>query len=140
MDKGSVRLVGARVVQSPLGVATAYERDVLPFVRPFTAALTASLPPGPLGMLLDHGAGTGEVAWAVEAQRPTGEMVLLDPSPTMAARLREVFRGRPRTTVVESSLSSWLGSLAELGEPLPVADLITSQLVLPFVPDKLLEL
>jgi hypothetical protein len=41
---------------------------------------------------------------------------------------------------VESALSSWLGLIASPDEPLPLADLITSQLVLPFVPDKLLEL
>ncbi len=135
--QGSVRSVGSQAVQILPGAATAYERDVLPFVRPFTSALIASLPQGPIPTLLDHGAGTGEVAWTIDEQRQVGEMVLLDPSPSMASRLREVFGGRTGTMIVESTLGEWL---AACGDRPPVFDLITSQLVLPFVPDKLRDL
>ncbi len=118
-----------------VGSLTPYEQDVLPFVRPFTDVLASQVPVGDLRRHLDHGAGTGEVILQLERTHMISESVALDPSPVMVARLREIF-GHPVTShsrvvdVVHGTLASYLDN-----GPIEPFDLITSQLVLPFIPD-----
>ena len=109
---------------------TPYERDVLPFIRPFTNALVASLPRRAVENHLDHGAGTGEVVSAVRAKTA----VAVDPNPGMCSRARNRFAEHGEVQVFEGTLDQYI---AQWNEPF---DLITSQLVLPFVPDPLQEL
>ena len=111
---------------------TPYERDVLPFVRPFTAALVGSLDGGAgqprrFTRMLDHGSGTGEVILAMGGRLDGTAIVALDPNPHMATRLRDRFSAHPRVTVCVSTLAA----MALPGQ----FDLITSQLAMPFVPD-----
>jgi trans-aconitate methyltransferase len=118
-----------------IGSPTPYERDVLPFIRPFTDVLVSQVPAQGIHRHLDHGAGTGEVILQLERTHTILETVSLDPSPVMVARLREIF-GHPITApgrvveVVHGTLASYLDN-----GPIEPFDLITSQLVLPFVPD-----
>lgn len=113
---------------------SAYERDVLPFVRPFTAALVESLPAGPFGSVLDHGAGTGEALLAVVGAVAVAESVALDPNPAMCRRLRATLRDQ-RTVVIETTLRDYLRR-----PPDAAFDLIVSQLSLSFVPEPAAEL
>ena len=107
-----------------------YERDVLPFVRPFTDALVASVDTDSIDGLLDHGAGTGAVALALRNAGYGGAVAALDPNPTMADRLRVNIGGDPATTVFEGRLAEFIAAY-----PAERFGLITTQLVLPFVDD-----
>ena len=123
---------GETVIQalSPYECLSPYERDVLPFVRPFTDALVASVDMDSIDGLLDHGAGTGAVALALRNAGYGGAVVALDPSPTMADRLRVNIGGDPATTVFEGRLAEFIAAY-----PAERFGLITTQLVLPFVDD-----
>lgn len=119
-------MYGSAVLDEP----TPYERDVLPFIRPFTDALVASLPDRPVPRHLDHGAGTGEVVSAVRARTA----VALDSNPGMCSRARTRFVEHRDVHVFEGTLDRYVA------EPHDQFDLITSQLVLSFVPDPFREL
>ena len=112
------------------GPLSPYERDVLPFVRPFTDRLVATVDVATVDGLLDHGAGTGEVVCRLRAAGYSGPVVGLDISPAMIDRLQANIGGRPDTTVFGGDLRSFVDAMpdARFG-------LITSQLVLPFVKD-----
>ena len=123
---------------------TPYERDVLPFVRPFTNALVASLPtgngasPARVGRHLDHGCGTGEVVSAVRAHHS----VALDPNAAMCLRARARFANESSVEVVEGTLDNYLNNYLSqhANQHVEPFDLITSQLVLSFVPEPFREL
>ena len=114
---------GALVVNGP----EQYDRLVLPFIHPFTRALVRAVTAPPNAMILDHGAGTGEVALALHRRRPDARIVALDPAEPMLERLRVKAGTAPWLTIHEGSLQS----MADLGP----FDLCVSQLALVFVPD-----
>ncbi|GAC1335482.1 MAG: hypothetical protein NVSMB22_28090 [Chloroflexota bacterium] len=109
-----------------------YDRLVLPFVRPYTRALLRAVRPPSDATVLDHGAGTGEVALALHRLWPDARVVALDPSGPMLARLQEKAGTAPWLTLHEGELLS----ASNLGP----FDLCVSQLSLVFVSDAAAEL
>ncbi len=107
-----------------------YERDVLPFMRPFTDRLVASLDLTTVSCMLDHGAGTGEVVCQLREAGYRARVSALDPNDTMTARLRTNIGAYPGTTIFQGLLPDFIES-----HPSSRFDLITSQIVLPFVDD-----
>ena len=122
------------IALAPLDSATHYATHVVPFVRPFTLALVASLAPHRAGDVLDHGAGTGEVALAVHARYPEALVTALDPN--------EPFLDALATSTAGDS--AWLdlvvGRIEEQPWPAPRFDMVLSQLALMFVSDPAAEL
>lgn len=109
---------------------TPYERDVLPFVRPFTEALVRSVDVNHIDGLLDHGSGTGEVVLRLREAGFRGSVDAFDPNETMVARLRSNIGESPNCRILQSNLESFIAT-----DPGRRYGLITSQLVMPFVPD-----
>ena len=107
-----------------------YERDVLPFMRPFTDRLVASIDLTTVSSMLDHGAGTGEVVCQLREADYRGRVSAFDPNDAMASRLRTNIGAYPDTTIFQGLLSDFIQS-----HPSWRFDLITSQIVLPFVDD-----
>ena len=115
-----------------------YEVDVLPFVRPFTDALVASLRSTDLARIdrvLDHGSGTGEVILQLREAGLRASVVALEPNAIMMERLRHNVQGHPTTETFEGVLADYVAQ--HRGEQF---GLTTSQLVLSFVDDPLAEL
>lgn len=108
---------------------TPYERNVLPFVHPFTDGLVASVDVGDACPVLDHGSGTGEVLRGLRVAGFRGRATALEPDAGMVDRLRVNQRGEDATV--------FHGHLTEFVAANPDArfGLITSQLVLSFVDD-----
>ncbi len=117
------------------GRPSAYETDVLPFVRPFTDALVASVAVPAVHDLLDHGSGTGEVVMQLRRAGLDASVVAVEPSGEMIRRLRENLHGVPRSEAFHGLLADYVQHSPERR-----FDLVTSQLVLSFVPDPLREL
>ncbi len=69
---------------SPTAAAVSYDRHIAPFAAPFAAAAVAALlehtPQEQLRNLLDHGAGTGQVARLLHDRLPVSTVLCLDPS------------------------------------------------------------
>ena len=107
-----------------------YERDVLPFMRPFTDRLVASIDLSTVSCMLDHGAGTGEVVCQLRDAGYRGRVSAFDPNDSMASRLWTNIGAYPGTTVYQGHLSDFIEA-----HPSQRFDLITSQIVLPFVDD-----
>jgi len=117
------------------GELSPYEVDVLPFVRPFTDALVATVEPTAVDRLLDHGAGTGEVIDRLRAAGMTAPAVAVEPDAVMAQRSRDNFPGQAGVDVFEGRLQQYVEA-----HPGETFGLVTSQLVLTFVQDPLAEL
>lgn len=117
------------------GALSPYEVDVLPFVRPFTDALVATVEPTTVGRLLDHGAGTGEVIDRLRAAGTTAPAVAVEPDAGMVQRLRHNFAGQADVEVFEGRLQQYVEA-----HPGETFGLVTSQLVLTFVQDPVAEL
>lgn len=130
----------ARFPGTVVGSHTPYERDVLPFIRPFSEVLISQVPSIRFARHLDHGAGTGEVILQLERTHMISETVALDPSPAMVARLNEIFGTTKQAS--DRVVHTFEGTLASYvqQEGVEPFDLITTQLVLPFVPDPVREL
>ena len=116
---------------------TTYERDVLPFIRPFSVALLASLQNVPLEAVshFDHGSGTGEVLRALDTPTMAARVVALEPNPTMSNRFTELYGSYNSVSLYIGTLENYLAT-----DPALDFDVVTSQLVLPFVPDPFREL
>ena len=150
------------------GQPSPYELDVLPFVRPFTDALVASLRPHSIDRLLDHGAGTGEVIQRLRQAGMSGCALAVEPDAGMVARLRDHFSEEPATRVFDDRLANYVARITTDTTDMPNTrclsdtsdrpdnecttdnqrttdvlsgfDVITSQLVLMFVEDPVAEL
>ena len=119
----------ARIPRS--SAATAYERRVAPFARPFACAAVVGASGLVLSSVIDHGAGTGLVSRLVQAQHPLTHVYVLDPS---APLLAGVGNGPYTTPLVGTALD--LDRLA----PGLVADFVVSNLALMFCPDPVADL
>ena len=117
-------------------VLNAYEADVLPFIRPFTEELVASVDLRTTQRVLDHGSGTGEVIVQLRRAGLDASVLAVEPNETMARRLRQV------VPYESGSAETFEGFLVDYVTEHPGErfDLITSQLVLSFVDDPLGEL
>ena len=105
-----------------------YDRLVLPFIHPFTRALLGRMTSLRPNLVLDHGAGTGEVTLTIHRRWPRARIVALDPSREMLDRLVAKAGGGHDWLAIHS------GTLADAGF-VGRFDLCTSQMVLMFVPD-----
>jgi trans-aconitate methyltransferase len=112
-----------------------YEVDVLPFVRPFTDELVASVDVASVDLVLDHGSGTGEVISQLRAAGLDASVVALEPNMTMMERLRVNVQGPHVTELFHGRLAEFI-----CHNPDAQFALTTSQLVLMFVDDPLEEL
>ena len=87
----------------------------------------------------DHGSGTGEVLRAIGSPDRAARVVALEPNTAMNERFNEVYGHFENVSLFEGTLDTYMDVYpAESGhEPF---DLVTSQLVLPFVADPFREL
>lgn len=77
--------------------------DTIPHRTEGEAMLLEALPLS-ARRILDLGSGSGRLFGLARIDRPNGDAVVLDFSPTMLAALRERFGGDPRVTIVEHDL------------------------------------
>ncbi|MFD0524145.1 class I SAM-dependent methyltransferase [Paractinoplanes durhamensis] len=109
--------------------AEAYDNVGVEFFRPIAAELVRAVAPQPGEHVLDAGCGTGAVlAPVAEAVGPSGYVTGIDLAPGMVARSRATTTGLDQV-VVE------LGDAQDPAYPAGSFDLITSGLVLFFLPD-----
>jgi ubiquinone/menaquinone biosynthesis C-methylase UbiE len=118
-----------------------YERDVLPFVGPFSEALAESLRQVTIEGTthFDHGSGTGEVLRVLATPQVAARVVALEPNSAMISRFKELFAGLSSVSLFEGTLDGYLSTRPSARAD-EAFDLVTSQLVLPFVPDPFREL
>jgi Methyltransferase domain len=121
--------------------STAYERDVLPFIRPFSEALAESLRQVTLDGTahFDHGTGTGEVLRVLATPQLAASVVALEPNGAMNSRFKELFSAHSSVSLFEGTLDGYLSTRLSTRTD-EAFDLVTSQLVLPFVADPFREL
>jgi tRNA (cmo5U34)-methyltransferase len=86
--------------------------DSIPHRREGEATLLEFLPAS-IGRFLDLGSGGGRLLGLVKKARPNAEAVAVDFSAAMLEVLRDVYRGDPKTLIVEHDLST---PLPELGK------------------------
>jgi SAM-dependent methyltransferase len=116
--------------------AVAYDRDVAPFAFPFAEAAVDTLLdllPGtsPSGTVLDHGAGTGQVARLIHAEAPLLHVHCLDPSEAFLSAA-PCAPEDPWSTVQQGTASDLVDGIRFCGA--------ISNLVLPFTDDTISDL
>ena len=114
--------------------ATHYDTYVVPFIRPFTNAVVGSLAGHQVQHVLDHGAGTGELTFALRAAYPAADVTALDPNEPFLQRLSATDGPEPKR------LDVVVGRIAEQPWSGPRFDTVVSQLSLMFVADAAVEL
>jgi SAM-dependent methyltransferase len=133
---GSTQKNGSPLHRAPLHPsAVSYNKNVAPFTKPFARAaaieLLRSMPPRQRGTVLDHGAGTGQVARIIHAARPSLHVHCLDPSENFLAAAPQA-PTEPWSTIQVGTTTDLSPKAAFIGA--------VSNLVMPFVPNAVADL